>query len=44
MQRKLGFVVPAEMIMFKIKPDALDRFHGDTLRIDILPYEKEGGR
>ncbi|HCF62495.1 MAG TPA: pyridine nucleotide-disulfide oxidoreductase [Myxococcales bacterium] len=44
MQRKLGFVVPAEMIMFKIKPDVLDRFHGDTLRIDILPYEKEGGR
>ncbi|MGI5865667.1 MAG: NAD(P)/FAD-dependent oxidoreductase [Myxococcales bacterium] len=44
MQRKLGFVVPAEMIMFKIKPDVLDRFHGDTLRIDILPYEKEGQR
>lgn len=36
-QRKLGFVVPAEMIMFKIKPDLLDRFHGDTLRIDIHP-------
>ena len=36
-QRKLGFVVPAEMIMFKIKPDLLDRFHGDSLRIDIHP-------
>jgi NADPH-dependent 2,4-dienoyl-CoA reductase/sulfur reductase-like enzyme len=37
LERKLGFVVPAEMIMFKIKPDLLDRFHGDTLRIDIHP-------
>jgi len=43
LQRKLGFVVPAEMIMFKIKPDLLDRFHGDTLRIDIHPVEKAGG-
>jgi NADPH-dependent 2,4-dienoyl-CoA reductase/sulfur reductase-like enzyme len=39
MKRKLGFVVPAEMIMFKIKPDVLDQFHRDTLRIDILPVE-----
>lgn len=39
-EKKLKFVFPAEMIMFKIKPDLLDRFHGDTLRIDILPLEK----
>jgi NADPH-dependent 2,4-dienoyl-CoA reductase/sulfur reductase-like enzyme len=38
-ERKLGFVVPAEMIMFKIKPDMLDRFRGDTLRVDIQPAE-----
>ncbi len=39
-EKKLKFVFPAEMIMFKIKPDLLDRFHGETLRIDILPLEK----
>jgi len=41
MEKNLRFVVPAEMILLKIKPDLLDRFHGDTLRIDILPAEKE---
>ncbi len=37
MEKKLRFVVPAEMIMLKLKPDVLDRFHGDALRIDIVP-------
>jgi NADPH-dependent 2,4-dienoyl-CoA reductase/sulfur reductase-like enzyme len=40
MEKKLRFVFPAEMIMLKIKPDLLDKFYGDTLRIDILPLEK----
>ena len=40
MRKRLSFVVPAEMIMFKIKPDALDQFQGDTLRIDIRPLQK----
>ena len=40
MEKNLRFVVPAEMIIFKIKPELLDKFHGDTLRIDILPAEK----
>ena len=40
MEKNLRFVVPAEMIIFKIKPELLDKFHGDTLRIDILPGEK----
>jgi len=40
MEKKLRFVVPAEMIMLKIKPDLLDKFQGDTLRIDILPGGK----
>lgn len=40
MEKKLRFVVPAEMIIFKIKPELLEKFHGDTLRIDILPAEK----
>jgi len=41
LEKKLRFVFPAEMIMLKLKPDLLDRFHGDSLRIDILPLEKE---
>lgn len=40
MEKSLRFVVPAEMIIFKIKPELLAKFHGDTLRIDILPAEK----
>ncbi len=42
LEKKLKFVVPAEMIMIKIKPDLLDRFHGDTLRIDIRPLQPGG--
>jgi NADPH-dependent 2,4-dienoyl-CoA reductase/sulfur reductase-like enzyme len=40
LERKLPFVVPAEMIMLKIRPDLLDAFQGDALRIDILPDEE----
>ncbi|MDF1592559.1 MAG: FAD-dependent oxidoreductase [Desulfobacterales bacterium] len=40
-EKKLRFVFPAEMIMLKLKPDLLDKFHGDSLRIDILPLAKE---
>ena len=36
-EKKLRFVFPAEMISLKIRPDLLDRFHGDTLRIDLVP-------
>ncbi|MFC1680073.1 FAD-dependent oxidoreductase, partial [Elusimicrobiota bacterium] len=45
MEKKLRFVVPAEMIMFRLKPDALAAFAGDSLRVDIVPAEKgdEGG-
>jgi hypothetical protein len=42
-EKRLRFVVPAEMIILKIKPDLLGNFHGDTLRIDILPAKKEVG-
>lgn len=42
MSKKLSFVVPAEMIMFHIKPDALEHFHGDSLRIDIRAIEAQG--
>ncbi len=36
-EKKLPFVVPAETIVLKLKPDLLDRFHGDALRVDISP-------
>ena len=44
MSKRLSFVVPAEMIMFEIKPDALEGFQGDTLRIDIRPRDKKRRR
>ena len=39
MEKKLRFVVPAEMIMMRLHPDLLDRFHGDSVRVDITPVE-----
>jgi hypothetical protein len=39
-EKKLRYVFPAEMISLKIRPDLLDRFHGDTLRIDLVPLEE----
>lgn len=41
MEKKLRFVVPAEMITFKIRSNLLERFHGDTLRIDINPAPED---
>ncbi len=38
-EKKLRYVVPAEMISLKLQPDLLDRFHGDTLRIDLVDRE-----
>jgi thioredoxin reductase len=43
MEKEVRFVVPAEMIMFKIKPDLLEKFHGDTLRIDLVPSAQGEG-
>jgi NADPH-dependent 2,4-dienoyl-CoA reductase/sulfur reductase-like enzyme len=39
LQKKLPFVVPAEMIQLKIRQTLLDTLAGDTLRIDIVPLE-----
>lgn len=39
LEKRLPFVVPAETIVLRLKPDLLDRFHGDALRIDIRPAE-----
>lgn len=37
LEKRLPFVVPAETIALRLKPDLLDRFHGDALRIDVRP-------
>ena len=37
MEKKLPFVVPAEMIMMRIRPDLLERFYESDLRMDIVP-------
>jgi len=37
LEKKLRFVVPAEMISLKIRPHLLEQFYGDRLTIDIVP-------
>ncbi len=37
LERKLRFVVPAEMIHLTIKPELLERFYEDRLQIDLIP-------
>jgi NADPH-dependent 2,4-dienoyl-CoA reductase/sulfur reductase-like enzyme len=34
--RKLRYVVPAEMVNLKLRPRYLQHFHGDALRVDIV--------
>jgi NADPH-dependent 2,4-dienoyl-CoA reductase/sulfur reductase-like enzyme len=41
-ERRLRYVVPAEMVSLKIRPRFLERFHGDTLTIDIVPRVEHG--
>jgi len=40
-QKKLRYVAPAETITIKLMPRFLEHFHGDALRIDVLPREDE---
>ena len=42
-RKPLRYVVPAEMVTLKVRPRFLEAFHGDALKIDILPRE-EGER
>ena len=42
LEKKLPFVVPAETIVLKLKPDLLERFHGEALQIDLRP--RDGGQ
>ena len=41
-EKRLRYVVPAEMVSLKVRPRFLENFHDDALKIDILPRE-EGG-
>lgn len=36
-ERKLRYVFPAEMVSLKVRPRFLEHFHGDTLRVNIVP-------
>lgn len=36
-QKNLRYVFPAEMINLRIRPRFLEKFHGDALRVDVLP-------
>ena len=39
LEKPLRQVIPSEMIHLTIKPEVLQRFYGDTLRLDIVPRE-----
>jgi len=41
-EKRLRYVVPAETVSLKIRPRFLERFHGDTLTIDIVPRVEQG--
>ncbi len=42
LERRLRFVVPAEMIHLTIQPELLERFYEDRLQIDLLPVDGGG--
>ena len=41
-EKRLRYVVPAEMVSIKVRPRFLEKFHGDTLTIDIVPRHESG--
>ena len=36
-ERKLRYVVPAEMVTLKLRPSALEGFHGEALLVEVVP-------
>lgn len=38
-ERKLRYVFPAEMITLKVRPAILQKFHGDSLAVHVLPRD-----
>jgi NADPH-dependent 2,4-dienoyl-CoA reductase/sulfur reductase-like enzyme len=41
-EKRLRYVVPAEMVSVKVKPRFLEHFHQDRLTIDIVPRDEPG--
>jgi len=41
-EKRLRYVVPAEMVSLKVRPRFLEHFHGDSLTIDITPRDEPG--
>jgi NADPH-dependent 2,4-dienoyl-CoA reductase/sulfur reductase-like enzyme len=39
-ERPLRYVVPGETVTLKVRPRFLEAFHGDTLRVDVVPREE----
>lgn len=44
LEKRLRFVVPAEMIHLTIQPELLERFYEDRLQIDLVPVDGGGAR
>ncbi len=42
-RRKLLYVFPAEMVTVKMRPKFLHNFHGDSLRVDVVPRPERDG-
>ncbi|MEZ5380237.1 MAG: FAD-dependent oxidoreductase [Microthrixaceae bacterium] len=40
-EKRLRYVVPAEMVSLKIRPRFLEGFHDEALRVDVVPREEE---
>jgi len=36
-ERRLRYVVPAEMVTLKLRPGVLDGFQGDALNVEVVP-------
>jgi hypothetical protein len=41
-EKRLRYVVPAEMVSLKVRPRFLEHFHGESLTIDIVPRNEPG--
>mgnify|MGYP000395094341 CR=1 FL=1 len=39
LEKKLGYVFPAEMVTLKVQPKFLANFHGDALSVDVVPRD-----
>jgi hypothetical protein len=39
-EKRLRYVVPAEMVSLKVRPRFLEDFHDESLRVDVVPREE----